>query len=181
MDRFRQPTSPGGPARTFKCLWGPGIDSKERIPPAYVAWRAGTKTLFLLGSYSPHRLCKNSSWAGICSRVKGWKIDSWNRLGNKFEIEEPMSHVHVKINFSFGIDSWNRCLSVHKRLQIRALYTNMLSYRAGYRFLDFWKVSIYGLWTVAMFAMAVKHSNHSATLHLISNDCCKDGKATDII
>jgi hypothetical protein len=31
-----------------------------------------------------------------------------------------MSHVHVKINFSFGIDSWNRCLSVHKRLQIRA-------------------------------------------------------------
>ncbi len=25
-------------ARTFKCLWGPGIDSKEWIPPAYVAW-----------------------------------------------------------------------------------------------------------------------------------------------
>jgi hypothetical protein len=37
-------------ARTFKCLWGPGIDSKELIPPAYVAWRAGTITLFLLGS-----------------------------------------------------------------------------------------------------------------------------------
>jgi hypothetical protein len=37
-------------ARTFKCLWGPGIDSKEFIPPAYVAWRAGTITLFLLGS-----------------------------------------------------------------------------------------------------------------------------------
>ncbi len=36
--------------RTFKCLWGPGIDSKEWIPPAYVAWRAGTKTLFLLGA-----------------------------------------------------------------------------------------------------------------------------------
>ncbi len=34
-------------ARTFKCLWGPGIDSKEWIPPAYVAWRAGTITLFL--------------------------------------------------------------------------------------------------------------------------------------
>ncbi len=33
-----------------------------------------------------------------------------------------MSHVHVKINFSFGIDSWNRCLSVHKRLHIRAQY-----------------------------------------------------------
>jgi hypothetical protein len=31
-----------------------------------------------------------------------------------------MSHVHVKINFLKEIDSWNRCLSVHKRLQIRA-------------------------------------------------------------
>jgi hypothetical protein len=37
-------------ARIFKRLWSPGIDSKERIPPAYVAWRAGTITLFLLGS-----------------------------------------------------------------------------------------------------------------------------------
>jgi hypothetical protein len=27
-----------------------GIDSKDSIPPAYVAWRAGTTTLFLLGS-----------------------------------------------------------------------------------------------------------------------------------
>jgi hypothetical protein len=37
-------------ASTFKCLWGPGIDAKECIPPAYVVWRAGTKTLFLLGA-----------------------------------------------------------------------------------------------------------------------------------
>jgi hypothetical protein len=37
-------------ARIFKRVWGPGIDSKEWIPPAYVACRAGTKTLFLLGS-----------------------------------------------------------------------------------------------------------------------------------
>jgi hypothetical protein len=36
--------------RIFKRLWGLGIDSKELIPPAYVAWRAGTITLFLLGS-----------------------------------------------------------------------------------------------------------------------------------
>ncbi len=36
-------------ARIFKRLWSPGIDSKEIIPPAYVAWRAGTITLFLLG------------------------------------------------------------------------------------------------------------------------------------
>ncbi len=26
------------------------LESKESIPPAYVAWRAGTTTLFLLGS-----------------------------------------------------------------------------------------------------------------------------------
>ncbi len=47
-----EPIPPGcvARARTFKCLWGPGIDSKECIPPAYVAWRAGTKTLFLLGA-----------------------------------------------------------------------------------------------------------------------------------
>jgi hypothetical protein len=37
-------------ARTFKRVWGPGIDSKDWIPPAYVAWRAGTITLFLLDS-----------------------------------------------------------------------------------------------------------------------------------
>jgi hypothetical protein len=34
----------------FKILRSPEIDSKESIPPAYVAWRAGTITLFLLGS-----------------------------------------------------------------------------------------------------------------------------------
>jgi hypothetical protein len=37
-------------ARIFKRLWSPGIDSKAPIPPAYVAWRAGTITLFLLGA-----------------------------------------------------------------------------------------------------------------------------------
>ncbi len=42
---------PGAPrARFLKSLWSPGIDSKKWIPPAYVAWRAGTITLFLLGS-----------------------------------------------------------------------------------------------------------------------------------
>jgi hypothetical protein len=34
----------------FKLLKSPGIDSKESVPPAYVAWRAGMATLFLLGS-----------------------------------------------------------------------------------------------------------------------------------
>ncbi len=35
-------------ARIFKLFWSPGIDSKEWIPPAYVAWRAGT----IIFSYS---------------------------------------------------------------------------------------------------------------------------------
>jgi hypothetical protein len=40
------------PARagSFKCLRSSGIDSEESTPQAYVAWRAGTITLFLLGS-----------------------------------------------------------------------------------------------------------------------------------
>jgi hypothetical protein len=29
----------------FIILRSPGIDSKESIPPAYAAWRAGTKTI----------------------------------------------------------------------------------------------------------------------------------------
>jgi hypothetical protein len=34
----------------LKLLRSPGIDSKKSIPSAYVAWRAGTTALFLLGS-----------------------------------------------------------------------------------------------------------------------------------
>jgi hypothetical protein len=37
----------------FKLLRSPEIDSKESIPPNYVARRAGTTTLFLLGSKPP--------------------------------------------------------------------------------------------------------------------------------
>ncbi len=37
----------------FKLLRSPGIDSKESIPPAYVAWRVGTTTLFLLEFLAP--------------------------------------------------------------------------------------------------------------------------------
>jgi hypothetical protein len=37
--------------RIFKLL---RIDSKEPIPPGCVAWRAGTTTLFLLGSQPPY-------------------------------------------------------------------------------------------------------------------------------
>jgi hypothetical protein len=34
----------------FKLLMSPGIDYKESIPPAYVAWWTGPTTLILLGS-----------------------------------------------------------------------------------------------------------------------------------
>jgi hypothetical protein len=34
----------------FKLVWSPGIESRVLIPPAYVAWRAGTTILFLPGS-----------------------------------------------------------------------------------------------------------------------------------
>jgi hypothetical protein len=37
-------------AQIFKRLRSPGIDSKESIPPAHEAWRSGTRILFLLGS-----------------------------------------------------------------------------------------------------------------------------------
>jgi hypothetical protein len=44
-------------ARILKLLRSPRIDSKESIPPAFAAWRAGTTTRFL----APNRLLKNSS------------------------------------------------------------------------------------------------------------------------
>jgi hypothetical protein len=48
-------------ARIFKLLRSPRIDSEESIPPAFVAWRAGTTTLFLYSVPNPHRLFRNSS------------------------------------------------------------------------------------------------------------------------
>ncbi len=43
----------------FNILRSPRIDSQEPIPPGFVAWRAGTTTLYSVPS--PHRLFKNSS------------------------------------------------------------------------------------------------------------------------
>jgi hypothetical protein len=40
-------------AGIFNLLWSPGIDFTESIPPAYVAWRAGTTTPLLLGFLAP--------------------------------------------------------------------------------------------------------------------------------
>jgi hypothetical protein len=37
----------------YKLRWSLETDSKESIPPAYAAWPAGTRTLFLFGSWPP--------------------------------------------------------------------------------------------------------------------------------
>ncbi len=42
----------------FKLLKSPGIDSKESIPAAFVAWRICLSTLFLLGSQPPQIVLK---------------------------------------------------------------------------------------------------------------------------
>ncbi len=67
-------------ARTFKCSWFPGIDSKEWIPPAYVAWQTGTKTLFYSSSVpNPHRLFKNSSSGCVHWRLRIYCTRTDNR------------------------------------------------------------------------------------------------------
>ncbi len=65
------------PARgsIFKHFRSHGINSKESILLAYVAWRASTTTLFLLGSQPPNTLFKNSSTGYI-----DWRNRLWNRL-----------------------------------------------------------------------------------------------------
>jgi hypothetical protein len=56
-------------ARILKLLWIPGIDSKEPIPPAYVAWWAGNSipSRFLapidcLKIPAQNCACKSSNW-----------------------------------------------------------------------------------------------------------------------
>jgi hypothetical protein len=63
-------------ARIFKLLRSPRIDSKEPIPLGCVAWRAGTTTLLLFGSYSPQRVFKNSSTGKQFQASKHWDTRS---------------------------------------------------------------------------------------------------------
>ncbi len=63
----------GHGAQICKFLKSPGIDSKDLIPPAYVAWRSGTLTLFeaqdsipwnrFLGSLNVLQMGAQISWA----------------------------------------------------------------------------------------------------------------------
>jgi hypothetical protein len=64
-------------ARIFKLLTRPWIvnrliDSKEPIPRVCAAWQASTTTLFLVGSYGPQRLFKNSStvWSNVTKKLR---------------------------------------------------------------------------------------------------------------
>jgi hypothetical protein len=53
LKKGRKRVGVGHRAGIFKLFWSPGIDSSESISPAFVAWRAGTTTPFLLGSWPP--------------------------------------------------------------------------------------------------------------------------------
>jgi hypothetical protein len=48
-------------ARIFKLLRSARIDSKDSVPPAYVAWRGPVRQPYSYSVPNPHRLFKNSS------------------------------------------------------------------------------------------------------------------------
>jgi hypothetical protein len=52
----------------------------ELIQPAYVAWRAGTTTLFLLGSQPPHIAQKFQHSARIQRPIAGVSVPEFSRL-----------------------------------------------------------------------------------------------------
>jgi hypothetical protein len=73
-------------ARICKCFRSPGIDSKESIPPAYVAWRAGTtnraRTCKRLWSDSEESISPtNVAWR---DGTKKWVVVPARQAGNRF-------------------------------------------------------------------------------------------------
>ncbi len=54
-------------ARIRKILRSPGIDSKEKIPPAYAAWRAGTT----------NRLAESIHWNWFLGSLQFYKSGLW--------------------------------------------------------------------------------------------------------
>ncbi len=65
-------------ARIFKLLRSPGIDSKELIPPAYVAWRAWDENLSL------------AMGRGINSRNRVWNwVAKLHRLSGRYDNPMP--------------------------------------------------------------------------------------------
>jgi hypothetical protein len=61
-------------SRFFKLLRTSGIDFKESIPPAYIAWRAGTTTLFFAPGLPRYQAGGIDSLKSIPGLLKGLKI-----------------------------------------------------------------------------------------------------------
>jgi hypothetical protein len=101
----------------FNLLRSPGIDYKELIPPAYAAWRAGTSTLFLLGSKPSidsskipacltctHFLLPHGTRAGIFRQSMGAR----NRVGR------GLSYRPARLHRLAESISWNQFLGSRK-------------------------------------------------------------------
>ncbi len=59
-------------AKIFKLLRSPRINSKESIPPAYVALPADTRQPCSYAVPSPHRLFKNSRTVSLENSITTW-------------------------------------------------------------------------------------------------------------
>ncbi len=69
-------------AGIFKPLWSPGIDAKPSIPPAYVAWRAGTINPIPTRCLAPKDFLKIPAQSRKFKSRYGARIDSRNRVWN---------------------------------------------------------------------------------------------------
>ncbi len=72
-------------ARTFKCLWGPGIDAKELIPPDYVGKPIPPRCLSPIDFLKIPALCIEGGDRIPVSKYKYKGFDStrWNKRGDK--------------------------------------------------------------------------------------------------
>ncbi len=74
-------------ARICERLRRPGIDSKEPIPPAYVAWRPGTLTLFVVRPDKLQRLAES-----IPGLLKHLQIRALDGREYFFNVEAGLIH-----------------------------------------------------------------------------------------
>ncbi len=79
--RIRGQNLPHHRARIFKLLRSAGIDSTESIPPAYVAWRAGTSTHCI-----PTRFLAPTDCLKIPAQLKGCMVGVWVVGGGESEV-----------------------------------------------------------------------------------------------
>jgi hypothetical protein len=80
-EKYGMPLQTG--AQICKRLRSPEIDSKESIPPAYVAWQADTTTLFDVPARQSASACGMDSLESIPGLLKRLQIraQKTNRLG----------------------------------------------------------------------------------------------------